>query len=198
LIYQGQRGMPLALKIPDLEGGSMKRGPVFVLAAALIPGGFAWGALAWESAELPSGTALSVSTSEPIEATAANAGKIFNGVLYHDVVDDNGNVLIPKSSPVRLVARRVRTDGPVGGKELVVDLESISVNGNTYSVGKRHSDLAPGGAAATLVGLIAGVGAEERTALSVSTEVLMRGNEIRIPAQSILTFRLDEPLRIQS
>ena len=55
----------------------------------------------------------------------------------------------------------------------------------------------------TLVGAIAGgskgaaVGAAVGAAGGATAQVLTRGKEVRVPAETILSFRLNQPLRLQ-
>jgi hypothetical protein len=55
----------------------------------------------------------------------------------------------------------------------------------------------------TLIGAIAGggkgaaIGAAVGAAGGATAQVLTRGEEIRVPAESVLTFRLDQPWRLE-
>ena len=79
--------------------------------------------------------------------------------------------------------------------------------GNQQGIGKnkRTGEYVGGGAAlGTLVGAIAGggkgaaIGAVAGAAAGGTAQVLTRGKEVKIPAESTLRFRLDQPLRLNS
>jgi hypothetical protein len=101
---------------------------------------------------------------------------------------------------------------------MVVDLESISFGGRRYMVNaevydrsrhegvganKRTGEFVGGGAAfGTILGAIAGggkgaaIGALAGAAAGAGTEVLTKGSAINVPAEAVLTFRLDQPLQV--
>ena len=114
------------------------------------------------------GTLITVRTSETIDERASD-GRIYAGVVEQDVTDGAGLLVIPRSSPVELMVR-----GASGG-DLILDLESVVVNGERYAVraeanrvdappeqsndGHRTAIYAGGGAIlGTIVGAIAGGG----------------------------------------
>jgi hypothetical protein len=98
----------------------------------------------------------------------------------------------------------------------VLDVQSVAVNGRTYMAaaagapGIANSGLVPGGqpsptasgALGTQLGAVAGQsahtpGGQARSNASGSTAVLTRGGEIKVPADTLLTFSLDRPLTVQ-
>jgi len=100
-----------------------------------------------------------------------------------------------------------------------LDLQSIKVGGWRYTVStedveqkgaeglgknKRTAGMVGGGAAlGTLIGAIAGggkgaaIGAVTGAAAGAGTEVFTRGKTVRVPAESKLRFKLDQPLRLE-
>jgi hypothetical protein len=131
------------------------------------------------------------------------------------VVDTNGNVAIPRGSGARLVVRRLN-DGV-----LALDLQSVSVNGQRYVVdtgsvmpqgdrkdgvggNQRTAEYGGGGAVlGTLLGAIAGggkgaaIGALAGGAVGIGTEIATRGPIIRVPAETVLNFRLDNTMSLR-
>jgi len=164
------------------------------------------------SAILPAGTTVAVRTTEDIEADESD-GRVFRGVVDQDIVDRNGTVLIPRSSDVELIVRNV------SDTELAVDLDALTVNGQRYAVesdsssvtaerkegigaNKRTGKYVGGGALlGAIIGGIAGggkgaaIGAGAGAAAGAGAQVLTRGREVKIPAETLLTFRLQEPMR---
>jgi hypothetical protein len=169
-------------------------------------------------ATLPAGTELRVRTNENINADTATEGRTYAAQIDRDAME-NGNVLIPRGSEARLVVRSVSSGGTLSSGNLILDLDSIAVNGRRYIVStadiqqganrgigknKRTAEMVGGGAVlGTLVGAIAGggkgaaIGALAGAAAGGTAQVLTKGKEIRVPAETVLEFRLDEPLQLR-
>ena len=165
---------------------------------------------------LPAGTAIDVRTNERIEIKDSSDGRIFYGVVARDVMDPDGNIAIPRGSNVELIVRNI------GNHEMAVDLESVTVGGERYAVSsddseissdrrqgvgknKRTGEFVGGGAViGTIIGAIAGggkgaaIGAIAGGATGVGAETATRGKTVKVPAESVLTFRLNAPLRIST
>jgi hypothetical protein len=159
---------------------------------------------------VPAGTSIAVRTNERIDARDATQGTSYSAQVASDVIGPDGKVLIPQGSEARLIVRRLNDNN------LALDLESIRVNGQRYVVNtsdlrqggregvganKRTGEYVGGGAVfGTLLGAIAGggkgaaIGALAGGAAGAGAEVLTRGDQIRVPPESVLTFRLDRPL----
>ncbi len=165
---------------------------------------------------VPSGTNITVRTNDPIDLRESSDGRIFTGVVDREVRDNNGNVAIPRGANAELIVRNISQN------ELAVDLESITVGGQRYivrasedqvnrsgsnknGIGKneRTGKYVGGGAVlGTIIGAIAGggkgaaIGAVAGGAAGAGTQVMTRGRNVRVPAESLLTFRLDRPLNV--
>jgi outer membrane lipoprotein SlyB len=70
---------------------------------------------------------------------------------------------------------------------------------------KRTAEMVGGGAAlGTLIGAIAGhgkgaaIGAAAGAAAGAGTQILTRGKTVKVPAESTLRFKLDQPLQLQA
>lgn len=173
------------------------------------------------SMTVPSGTEINVITNETINSADADEGQNFSAEVSQDVLDSNGRVLIPRGSDATLVLRSVSNQGTVSGtSELVLDLDSVRVNGRSYQVSsqdiqqtgkegigknKRTATMVGGGAVlGTLIGAIAGggkgaaIGAVTGAAAGGATQVITRGKDVKVPAETNLKFRLDEPLHLNS
>src|SRR5215467_8652974 len=174
---------------------------------------FATGASAQRGAVIDPGTTIHVRTIDDINTKNAD-GQVFPGVVDEDVMGRNGRIVIPRGSDVELVVRKVSENNDVA-----LDLDSIMVNGERYSVeadptvleserregfgaNKRTGKYIGGGAVlGAIIGGIAGggkgaaIGAGAGAAAGVGTQVLTRGKSVKVPGESLLTFRLTEPLR---
>jgi hypothetical protein len=170
-------------------------------------------------AVLPRGSELLVRTDETINSQNAAEGRTYPASIVQDIADDRGNIVIPRASEARLVVRQVNPGGAVSNGNFVLDLESIRVNGREYRVNsadveardqsglgknKRTAEMVGGGAVlGTLLGAIAGggkgaaIGAAAGAAAGGGVEVLTKGREIRVPAETVLHFRLEQPLHLR-
>jgi hypothetical protein len=172
------------------------------------------GASAQRSGIIDAGTTITVRTNETIDADDDDVGsEVFSGSVAQDVIDRNRNILVPKGSDVEMVVNNTSND------EVVLDLSSITINGQRYSVdtteqvvggerkegigiNKRTGKYVGGGAAiGAIIGAIAGggkgaaIGAGVGAAAGAGTQVLTRGDKVNVPSESLLTFRLQQPLR---
>jgi hypothetical protein len=168
---------------------------------------------------LPAGTDISVRTDQDINSQTANSGQTYPASVQNDILDNNGRVIIPRGSRADLIIREVKEGGTFGSGNFVLDLDSITANGRRYMVStedlsrsnsqgigknKRTAEMVGGGAAlGTLLGAIAGggkgaaIGAIAGAAAGGGVQVLTKGHEIRVPAETVLNFRLDQPLHLR-
>ena len=168
----------------------------------------------------PAGTELVVRTVETIDSRNAGADQIFAAIFEQDVTDASGQVIIPERSSAQLVVRQMSSGGKTGSPEMELDIQSITVNGRRYLVSttdlardsdtglgknKRTAQAVGGGAAiGTLIGAIAGggkgaaIGAVIGAAGGAGAQVLTKGREVRVPAETVLSFRLDRAVTLQA
>lgn len=169
--------------------------------------------------ELPAGNELSVRTNEAIDSGTAAEGQTFEAQVTRDAKDANGEVVIPRGSEARIVIKSASKGGRFrGASDLVLDMQSVSINGRQYAidtadisqkgksgvgVNKRTAEYTGGGAAlGAIIGAIAGggkgaaIGAGAGAGAGALTQVLTKGGAIKVPAESVLTFRLDKPLKV--
>lgn len=167
---------------------------------------------------IPSGTQISVRTNDAIDSKTASSGQTFSAEIARSVADDSGNVAIPKGSPATLVVREAGA-GKLHANDLTLDMSAVNIRGRSYDVetasvveqgkqgigtNKRTAKFGGGGAAlGAIIGAIAGggkgaaIGAATGGAAGVGTQVFTRGS-VKVPAETILTFQLTSPLRLQS
>jgi hypothetical protein len=173
------------------------------------------------SNQLREGTQISVRSEETIDSGRAVEGQAFAAEITRDVLDADGAVVIPRGSNAQIIIRSAAKGGHFAGtSDMVLDLQSISVDGRRYEVetvdlvergkdgvgaNKRTAKYAGGGAAiGALIGAIAGqgkgaaIGAGSGAAAGVAGELLTKGGAIRLPPETLLSFQLDKPLHILS
>lgn len=173
--------------------------------------------LAAQTDRVAAGTAVTVRTNDTIEAKPPSDGRIFTGVVDRDVLDTSGHVVIPKGAEAEMIVRDTSSDA------VVLDLESINVNGRRYVVStdtttvstedrkegiganKRTGKYVGGGALiGTIIGAIAGggkgaaIGAATGAGAGAVGQTVTRGRNVNVPAESLVTFRLDRPLMVGS
>jgi hypothetical protein len=123
----------------------------------------------------------------------------------------NGALAIPQGSDVELIVR----SAPDG--DLMLDLESVMIDGRRYGLNasvnridsqkegvganERAGKFVGGGALlGGLIGAIAGggkgaaIGAGVGAAAGAGDEMATRGREVKVPAETLLTFQLNQPL----
>ena len=170
--------------------------------------------------ELPAGTEIAVLANQTIDSSTATDGQIFPADVAENVMDASGRVVIPKGSLAELVLRSASRGGLTANAEMALDLQSIKVGNRRYLVNtadleqkaqgavganKRTAEMVGGGAVlGTLIGAIAGggkgaaIGAVAGAGAGAGTQVLTRGKAVKVPAETTLRFRLDQPLTLQA
>lgn len=168
------------------------------------------------------GTEIQVRTDQAIDVKDnGRAGETYSGSVAHDVLDQNGAVAIPRDSRAQLRVVALNKSG--GSNDLTLDLDSVTVNGQIYRLqtesttaasstrrgglgaNKRTGEFVGGGAlAGTLLGALAGggkgaaIGALAGGAAGAGAQVLTRGKALNVPAETVLRFRLDNPVTLRS
>jgi len=170
------------------------------------------------SINVPAGTRLEIRIDQNISVKHTPAGSRFTGEVVEAVADTNANrIAIPKGSPIEGIVDASHKRGHFKGASILqLRLTSVSIGGQSYQLdshdrtetkkgkGKRSAALIGGGAGAGMlvgglatggVGLVVGglIGGGAGTAAAGLT-----GNrDLDIPAESIVDFRLADPLVIQ-
>ncbi len=169
---------------------------------------------------LPSGTEVVVRTNEAIDSKSAKENQAFAAQVDQDVMGGSNNVVVPKGSPVELVIQKVSSGGVTGSPEMMLDVQSITVGGQRYLVStadlqqksdtgiganKRTAEAVGGGAAlGAIVGAVVGkgkgaaIGAAVGAAGGAGTQILIKGKEVHVPAETVLKFQLDKPVSLKA
>jgi hypothetical protein len=169
--------------------------------------------------QIPAGTSLSIRADQDIKAQDAQPGQNYQAEIAQDVMDPNGNMIIPRGTPATLTV--VNNSNDDNSKDLSLALQSLNINGRNYNVqtdtvrgsndktggigaNKRTGKYVGGGAlAGAVIGAIAGggkgaaIGAAVGAAGGAGAQVLTRGHSINVPAETVLNFKLDQPLVLE-
>lgn len=166
--------------------------------------------------QIAEGTTLPIRINQTISVKTAMAGDRFSGSFAESLRDDNGRVIVPRGTPVSGVISAAHKRGHFKGSSILsLRLTNMTLNGQNYQLstgrstqtkkgkGKRTAAIIGGGAGVGMliggiasggVGLLAGglAGGGAGTLISGVT-----GNkDITIPAESIVRFKLTEPLSV--
>ena len=168
---------------------------------------------------LPAGTEVPVRCEETIDSKTAVESQTYAAEIARDVKDAAGEVVLPAGANATLVIKSASKGGKFrGASDLVLDLRSVSVEGQQYTLNttdigekghdgigknKRTAEFGGGGAAVgAIIGAIAGggkgagIGAGAGAGAGLLGEVLTKGGSIKVPAETIMTFKLDQALQV--
>ncbi len=171
--------------------------------------------------QLPVGAEIPVRAEETIDSSRASEGQTYAAEVAGNVLDAAGAVVIPEGSNAKIVIKSASKGGRIrGASDLVLDLRAVSVEGQEYLIGtsdleskgrdgvganKRTAIFTGGGAAiGAIVGAIAGggkgaaIGAASGAGAGAVTQIATKGKSIKVPAETILTFKLDRALRVDA
>ncbi len=162
---------------------------------------------------VPAGSTVVIRTKEAIQAVDAAPGRFFSAEITQPVLNQRGEVLIPRGSQAVIDVVQSRGRG-AAAQALALALRSVTVDGDRYVVRTltetepltdemgagyhRRAGMMIGGGAllGTFVGVVAD--GEETTLHSGSgAGVIVAGETIDVPSQTLLNFRLDAPMMLQ-
>jgi hypothetical protein len=165
--------------------------------------------------ELPSGTPIHVRLIDSVDSEKNKEGDEFRASL-EDPITIGNEVVAPKGADAKVRLATEKESGKLSGRAaLTVELVSITVNGkvvpvNTSDVseysGSRGARTAKSavavGAVGAIIGAIAGggkgaaIGAAAGGAAGAGSQVFMKGQRVRIPSETVLTFSTEGPVRL--
>ena len=168
-------------------------------------------------AVIPAGTEFAVRANETIDTN--QAGGVYRAEVAQTIQDVNGRELVPTGSPAELTIIQSSSGGTVGTREIELAIRSVTVNGRQYQIqtegrteggpaglgtNRRTAEMVGGGAAiGALIGAVAGggrgaaVGAAVGAAGGAAAQVLTRGDSVKIPAETVMSFRTSDAWRLE-
>jgi hypothetical protein len=165
---------------------------------------------------LPAGTAITVITGQALGSKTSQTGQEFRASVAKSI-SAAGKVLVPRSSSVRGTVVNAKAKGKIKGQgELSLTLNSLTVNGKTYTISTNTSNqvikgkgkrtgvaTGAGGGAGALIGGIAGggkgalIGAGVGAGAGFATGTFTGNSQIELPAETSLTFTLQHSVTLR-
>lgn len=164
---------------------------------------------------IPEGTALSVRLIDSVDTAKHREGDTFRASLDAPIMIQD-KTIIPKNSDVTARLASAKSAGHFAGTSAVVlVLDTITFGGKSYDVQtgeftkqggsrtKRSAAIIGGGAAAgAVIGALAGggkgaaIGAAAGAGAGTGVQALTKGEQIKLPAETLLEFQLKAPLTV--
>ncbi len=165
---------------------------------------------------LPAGTVITVRLASAVGSKTSNPGDHFSATIATPV-ESGGKVVLPKGAEALGKVVDAQSQGRFkGGAALSLALESVTVNGEAYDIktssvsrylkgkGKRTAAMIGGGAGGgALIGGLAGggkgalIGAVLGAGAGTAGAAYTGNKEITLPAESMLSFKLSQPLTVK-
>jgi len=164
---------------------------------------------------IPVGQSLLVRMIDGVDSSKNQVGDIFHASLETDL-NFNGTLVARKGADVYGTLAQAKEAGHfAGGSELELELTRIVIDGQDYPLasndytlqgqgrGKNTAEKVGGGAAlGAIIGALAGggkgaaIGAGVGAGTGATIQVLTRGQQVKVPSETVLEFRLQRPLTV--
>jgi hypothetical protein len=165
--------------------------------------------------EAPAGTALVIRMIDDVDSERDQLGQTFRASVDEAVMVD-GQTIIPRGADVTVKLVDDKQSGKLTGRtELTLDIQTLTVDGRTVDVktqevtqasqsrtGSTTRNVGGGAALGAIIGAIAGggkgaaIGAVAGAGAGGAVQVLTKGQKVKIPSETRLTFTLQQPVRL--
>ena len=165
--------------------------------------------------EIPAGTTLTVRMIDSVDSERDKVGQTFRASLDEPLMI-NGETVLARGADVLMKLVDQKQSGKIQGETaLTLDIVSVTVDGrpidvNTAEVtqasasrGSRSTKVIGGTAAVgAIIGAIAGggkgaaIGGLAGAGAGTAAEVVTKGQRVKIPSETRLTFTLEQPVRL--
>ena len=166
---------------------------------------------------IPAGQPLLVRMIDGVDSKKNNVGDIFHASLETDL-NINGALVARRGTDVYGRLAEAKEAGHFSGSsELQLELTRMVINGQDYPVvssdytlkgkgrGSNTAQKVGGGAVAgAIIGAIAGggkgaaIGAGAGSAAGAGVQVFTRGQQVKVPSETLLEFRLQQPVTVSA
>jgi hypothetical protein len=164
---------------------------------------------------IPVGTSITVRMIDPVNSQQSRLGETFRASVDEPVMVD-GQTVVPRGADAVTKLVEDQQSGKIEGKTVLtlvlqqvlvngrmVDLTSGDVSQSSGSRGARSAKVIGGTAAlGAIIGALAGggkgaaIGAGSGAAVGTGAEVLTKGQTVKIPSETRLTFVLQQPAQL--
>jgi hypothetical protein len=164
---------------------------------------------------IPAGQSMLIRMIDGVDSKTNNVGDIFHASLETDL-NVNGTLVARKGTDVYGRLANAKGAGRLAGSsELQLELTRMVINGQDYPVvssdytlrgkgrGSNTAEKVGGGAAlGAIIGAIAGggrgaaIGAGAGSAAGAGVQVFTRGQQVKVPSETLLEFRLQQPVTV--
>jgi hypothetical protein len=164
---------------------------------------------------IPADTTVEIRMIDSVDSERTRLGQTFRASLDEPIVV-NGQQVVPRGADVICKLVDDKQSGKIEGRTvLTLALQNIQINGRLVDVtstdvteqsssrGARSAKVVGGTAAlGAIIGAIAGggkgaaIGAGSGAAVGTGAQVLTKGQTVKIPSETRLTFRLQQPVQI--
>jgi hypothetical protein len=167
------------------------------------------------SVTIPAGQSLLVRMIDGVDSSKNHVGDIFHASLETDLTVGNSVVARKGTDVYGRLAEAKEAGHLTGSSELQLELTRIVIDGKEYPVvssdytlqgkgrGSNTAKKVGGGAVAgAIIGAIAGggkgaaIGAGVGSAAGAGVQVLTRGQQVKVPSETVLEFRLQQPATV--
>ncbi len=206
LTFTGRSGASAPAPVPTPAPAGAMAPPASTSMANADPGG---------AVTIPAGQSLLVRMIDGVDSSKNHVGDVFHASLETDLTIGN-TVVARKGTDVYGRLAEAKEAGHISGSsELQLELTRIVIDGKDYTLvssdyslkGKgRGSDTAKkvggGAVAGAIIGAIAGggkgaaIGAGVGSAAGAGVQVLTKGQQVKVPSETLLEFRLQQPVTV--
>ena len=164
---------------------------------------------------IPAGQPLLVRMIDGVDSSKNHVGDVFHASLETDLTVGNSVVARKGTDVYGRLAEAKEAGHIAGSSELQLELTRIVIDGKDYPVvssdytlqgkgrGKNTAEKVGGGAAlGAIIGAIAGggkgaaIGAGVGAGAGGAVQVLTRGQQVKVPSETLLEFRLQQPVMV--
>jgi hypothetical protein len=164
---------------------------------------------------IPAGQSILVRMIDGVDSAKNHVGDIFHASLETDLVVNNTLVARKGTDVYGRLAEAKDAGHLSGSSELQLELTRLVIDGHDYPVvssdytltgkgrGSNTAKKVGGGAVAgAIIGAIAGggkgaaIGAGVGSAAGAGVQVLTKGQQVRVPSETLLEFRLQQPATV--
>jgi BON domain len=164
---------------------------------------------------IPAGERVTVRMIDSIDSARNETGQTFRATLSAPLVS-HGRVVVPAGEPVSIILEYAKDAGHIRGRSVLeLRLGTLRYHDRTYRIDSTTYEeqgrargrstavrTGIGTAAGAIIGALAGggkgagIGALVGGGGTAGFQLATRGQQVRVPSESLLTFRLERPLTI--